>query len=59
MGADAEESLAHEDKRRDVEDEIWGQIMKVQPVIEHKTAYEWMEGNPSPRTKWGRKTTLS
>ena len=46
MGAGAEESLAHDDKCRDVEDEIWGQIMKFQPVIEHEAADEWMEGKP-------------
>ena len=46
MGPDAEESLAHDDERRYVEDEIWGQIMKVQPVIEHEAADKWMEGKP-------------
>ena len=44
MGADAEEGLAHDDKRRDVEDEVRGQIMEVQPVVEHETTDEWMEG---------------
>ena len=46
MGADAEESLAHDDECRDVEDEIWGQIMKVQPILEHEAIDEWMEGKP-------------
>ena len=36
MGADAEESLAHDDKRRDVEDKIWGQIVEIQAVVEHE-----------------------
>ena len=38
MGPDAEEGLAHDDKHRDVEDEIGGQIMKIQPVLEHEPA---------------------
>ena len=29
VGLDAEEGLAHDDKRRDVEDEVGGQIMEV------------------------------
>ena len=27
-------------------DEIQGQIMKVQPIIEHEATDEWMEGKP-------------
>ena len=46
VGLDAEEGLTHNDERRDVEDEIRGQIMKVQPVVEHETTDEWMEGKP-------------
>ena len=46
MGADAEESLTHDDKRRDVEDKVRGQIMKVQHVVEHETTDEWMVGKP-------------
>lgn len=36
MGLDAEEGLAHDDKRRDVEDEVWRQIMEIQAVVEHE-----------------------
>ena len=36
MGADAEESLAHDDKRRDVEDEVRRQIVEIQAVVEHE-----------------------
>ena len=36
MGLDAEEGLAHDDKRRDVEDEIRGQIMEIQAIVEHE-----------------------
>src|SRR3954464_1406561 len=43
MGADAEESLAHDDKRRDVEDEVWGQIVEIQAVVEHESPDEWVE----------------
>lgn len=43
MGADAEESLAHDDKRRDVEDEVRGQIMEIQAVVEHESPDEWVD----------------
>ena len=46
MGPDAEESLTHDDERRNVEDEVRSQIMEVQPVVEHETTDEWMEGKP-------------
>ena len=59
MGADAEESLAHDDKRRDVEDEVRGQIVEIQAVVEHEPPDKWWSGKPSPRRKWGRNTTLS
>ena len=36
VGLDTEEGLAHDDKRRDVEDEIRGQIMEIQAVVEHE-----------------------
>ena len=44
VGPDADEGLAHDDKRRDVEDEIGGQIMKIQPVVEHEPADKGVEG---------------
>ena len=43
MGADAEESLARDDKRRDIEDKVRGQIVEIQSVIEHEPPDEWME----------------
>ena len=43
MGADAEESLAHDDKHRDVEDKIQGQIMEIQAVVEHEPPDKWMQ----------------
>ena len=46
MGPDAEESLTHDDERRNDEDEVGGQIMEVQPVVEHETTDGWMEGKP-------------
>ena len=36
VGPDAEESLAHDDERRDVEDEIRGQIVEIQAIVEHE-----------------------
>ena len=43
MGLDAEEGLTHDDKRRDIEDEIRGQIMEIQAVVEHEPPDEWVE----------------
>ena len=43
VGLDAEEGLAHDDERRDVEDEVWGQIMEVQAVVEHEPPDEWVK----------------
>ena len=43
MGADAEESLAHDDKHRYVEDEVRGQIMEIQAVVEHEPPDKWVE----------------
>ena len=43
MGADAEEHLAHDDKRRDVEDEFWGQIVEIQAVVEHDPLDKWVK----------------
>ena len=46
MGADAEESLAHDDKRRDVEDKVRGQIVEIQAIVEHEPSDKWVEGSP-------------
>ena len=43
MGLDAEEGLAHDDERRDVEDEVRGQIVEIQAVIKHEPPDEGME----------------
>ena len=53
MGPDAEKGLAHNDKRRDVEDEVRCQIMKIQPVIEHEPTDEWVEGESEPADEVG------
>ena len=55
MGPDAEEGLAHDDKRRDVEDEIGGQIMKIQPVVEHEPVDKWVEGKSQSTDEVGKK----
>ena len=59
MGVDAEESLAHDDKRRDVEDKVRGQIVEIQAIVEHEPSDKWVERETNPRRKWGRNTTLS
>ena len=43
MGADAEKSLAHDDKRRDVEDIVRGQIVEIQAIVEHEPPDKWVE----------------
>ena len=43
MGPDAEEGLAHDDKRRDVEDEVRHQIVEIQAVVKHEPPDKWME----------------
>ena len=54
MGADAEESLAHDDKRRDVEDEIWGQIMEIHAVVEHEPSDEGMKWEAQSAEEMGK-----
>ena len=55
VGLDAEEGLAHNDKRRDVEDEIGGQIVKVQPVVEHEPTDKQVEGKSQSADEVGKK----
>ena len=55
MGPDAEEGLAHDDKRRDVEDEIGGQIVEIQPVVEHEPADKWVERKTQSAEEVGKK----
>ena len=43
MRADAEKNLTHDDKRRDVEDEVRSQIMEIQAVVEHESPDKWVE----------------
>ena len=43
MGADAKDGLAHDDKRRDVEDKIRGQIVEIQAIVEHEPPEKWVE----------------
>src|SRR3954469_21656157 len=54
MGADAEESLAHDDKRRDVEDKVRGQIMEIQAIVEHEPPDEWVERKTQSAEKVGK-----
>src|SRR3954469_2495437 len=55
MGANAEESLAHDDKRRYVEDEVRGQIVEVQAVVEHESPDEWVEWKTQSAEEVGKK----
>ena len=55
MGPDAEEGLTHDDKRRDVEDEIRVQIMKIQPILEHEPADKRVERKSQSAEKMGKK----
>ena len=45
------EGLAHDDKRRDVEDEVGRQTMEIQPVVEHEPADKWVEGESQSADK--------
>ena len=55
MGLDAEEGLTHDDKRRDVEDEIRGQIMEIQAVVEHEPPDKGMEWEAQSAEEMGKK----
>ena len=55
MGLDAEERLAHDDKRRDVEDEVRGQIVEVQAVVEHEPPDERVKRKAQSAEEMGEK----
>ena len=55
MGLDAEEGLSHDDKRRDVEGEVWRQIVEVQAVVEHDPTDKWVEGKSQSADEVGEK----
>ena len=55
MGFDTEEGLAHYDKRRDVEDEVWGQIVEIQAVVEHEPPDKWVEWEAQSAEEMGEK----
>ena len=55
MWRDAEKSLAHDNECRHVDEGIWGQIVKIDPVIIHDAANEWVEGKPKPADKMREK----
>ena len=54
MGLDAEEGLTHDDERRDVEDEIRGQIMETQAVVEHEPPDKGMEWEAQSAEEMGK-----
>ena len=55
MRAVAEESLAHDDKRRDVEDEVRGQIVEIQAVVEHEPPNKLVEWKTQSAEEVGEK----
>ena len=55
VGLDAEEGLAHDDKHRDVEDEIRGQIMEIQAIVEHEPPDKGVEWEAQSAEEMGKK----
>ena len=55
MRADAEEGPAHDDKRRDVEDEVRGQIVEIQAIVEHEPPDKWVEWKTQSAEEVGEK----
>ena len=55
MGLDAEEGLAHDDKRRDVEDEVRRQIVEAQAVVVHEPPDEGVKWEAQSAEEVGKK----
>ena len=55
VGLDAEEGLAHDDKRRDIEDEVWRQIVEVQAVVVHEPPDKGVEWEAQSAEEVGKK----
>ena len=55
MRLDPEEGLTHGDKRRDVEDEVRGQIVEVQAVVEHDPPDERVKRKAQSAEEMGEK----
>ena len=55
MRLDAEEGLAHDDEHRDVEDEVRGQIVEVQVVLEHEPPDEQVKRKTQSAEEMGKK----
>ena len=59
MWGDVEKSLAHDNERRDMEDGVWSQIMKVQPIIKHEPPHKGVEGEAQAAEEaWDKNVTL-
>src|SRR3954466_15983699 len=54
MVTDAEESLAHDDKRRYVEDKVRGQIVEIQAIVEHEPPDERVERKAQSAEEMGK-----
>ena len=55
MGLDAEEDLTHDDEHRDVEDEVRGQIVEIQAVVEHEPPDKWVKRKAQSVEEMGEK----
>jgi len=52
---DAEEGPAYDDKRRDVEDEVRGQIVEVQAIVEHEPLDKRVKRKTQSAVEMGKK----
>ena len=55
MGLDAEEGLTHDDERQDIEDEVRGQIVEVQAIVEHEPPDERVKRKTQSAEEMGKK----
>ena len=55
MGLDAEKDLTYDDERRYVEDEVRGQIVEVQVVVEHEPPDERVKRKTQSAEEMGKK----
>ena len=54
-----EKSLAHDNERRDMEDSVRSQIMKIQPIVEHEPSHKGVEGEAqAAKEVWDKNNTL-
>ena len=59
MGLDAQESFAQMHEDRNMDKEIWGQMMQLDPVVAQEPRKEKIARKPNPRSKYEVKATIS